>query len=136
MRKIIARSRCSSFDSVCSNISNASVADEYEIIDKDYEELKKELKEQYNNLEKMQQDLEKRQKELEKKQYKLEKRQNILNAKFNKSIKKENVQEENVEGEVKELMRCMLNEVERKIDREELEAIGWTHSGRLKCVIS
>jgi hypothetical protein len=35
MRKIIARSRCSSFDSVCSNISNASVADEYEIIDDD-----------------------------------------------------------------------------------------------------
>ncbi len=36
MRKIIARSRCNSFDSVCSNISNASVAEEYEIIDEDY----------------------------------------------------------------------------------------------------
>lgn len=120
MRKIVARARCNSFDSVGSNMSNASLPEDSETIQEKYEKLKK----KYNRLEK-------RHNRLEKRQNRLEKRQNIINTKLNSHIKKENI-----EKEVKELMRCMLNDVEYKIEREELEAAGWTHSGRLECVIS
>ncbi len=122
--KIVARSRCNSFDSVGSNMSNASLPeDNVAYFNEKYEKLKK----KYNRLEK-------RHNRLEKRYNRLEKRQNIINTKLNTHIKKE--KKENIEKEVKELMRCMLNDVEYKIERDELEAAGWTHSGRLDCVIS